>query len=99
ERRRQLADAARHPEARPVEGLGEPGGRPLLLEAELRMRVDAVAQRHQVVARRREAFPGAGLRIHRSSLPVRLPAEEEVVAAGLAGAVRAADEDVGRDAA
>src|SRR5205823_12351520 len=42
---------------------------------------------------------GAGLRVHRSSLPVRLPAEEEVVAARLAGAVRAADEDVGRDAA
>src|SRR5207245_10152300 len=94
ERRRQVADASRHLESGSVQGLGEPGGGPLLLEPELRMRVDTVAQRHQIVAHRREAFPGASLRIHRSGLP----AEQEVVAARLPGAVRTPDEDVGRDA-
>src|SRR5439155_1766503 len=94
ERRRQLADAARHLEARRVERLGEPARRPFLLEAQLGMRVDAMAQRDQLVARGLEAFPRARLRVHRS----RLPAEEEVVGARLAAAVGAADEDVGRDA-
>src|SRR5262249_42899644 len=48
-----------------VERVGDPADRALLLEAELRMRVDAMRERDEVRARGVEPFAGGGFRVHR----------------------------------
>jgi hypothetical protein len=60
ERRRQIAHAAFDAKARRVERVGDPRRRALLLEAELRVRVDAMRQRDERVARIVDQFTRGG---------------------------------------
>ena len=64
ERRRQVADATLDGEAGGVEGFGAPGGRALLLEGQLGMGVDAVAQRGQSIPARGDPLADGGSGIH-----------------------------------
>src|SRR2546430_9288855 len=64
ERRREASDTALDGEAGGVEGFGAPGGGALLLEGQLGMGVDAVAQRDQAVPARGDPLADGGSGIH-----------------------------------
>src|SRR5262249_303939 len=64
ERGRQIGDAALDAKAGGVELVGQPAGGTLLLERQLRMPMDAPAERDQPVGRAGDPLPRAILRIH-----------------------------------
>src|SRR2546427_511314 len=72
ERRREASDTALDGEAGGVEGFGAPGGGALLLEGQLGMGVDAVAQRDQAVPARGDPLADGGSGIH-GDLRLQLP--------------------------
>src|SRR5438128_2443465 len=72
ERRREASDAALDGEAGGVEGFGAPRGGALLLEGQLGMGVDAVAQRDQAVPARGDPLADGGSGIH-GDLRLQLP--------------------------